>query len=260
MAYDKNYYNQFWKDVKSGNPKYHLTFREYQWDNVVSLIESNESVFDYACALGFIAKKLKEKGCKVSGCDISDFAIEHCKETISDSFYVGSEITGNYDTIVLSHILEHFKKPVNFIEQCFEHCNKIIVVLPNNYRKTGEHKDMAWGNEKELLRMFGKFNIKRAEYSYPKNILDAFKAPIYVMTKGDINEKSNDSNNKLQRQTESLPSDRISDQPNMEGNGSDSGGRRKSRGRKKSIQKVQQPSKVNTIGENGQNSSDTIEG
>jgi len=183
---DDKDYTQIWKrTVETSGKAYDLKLRQHSYDIVKKLIPPKSMVFDYACGLGEISKQLFfEKHCDVYGCDANEFAINHVNSQIpGNRFYVGDSIKkGNkrYDFVILSHILEHVKKPVEFIKYIKNYTENIIVVLPNNFIKEKEHKHMAWSNLSEFENLFP--DAKKIDNEYPHELPNAFKNPVFLLT------------------------------------------------------------------------------
>jgi hypothetical protein len=184
----KEYFNKKWTNVINSMPNggnYRFDLREHGHNIVCDNINPGKSVFDYACGLGVIDNMLEAKGCTVSGCDISEVAIDYVKKLTDGTFKVGSEFFGgNYDYILALHFLEHIKDPVNWLNSAFKYGKNVIVILPNNFSKHGEHVDMQWSNWDEFYSMFDMFKIKRLdEGKYPNGLNAAFRHPIFIFKK-----------------------------------------------------------------------------
>ncbi len=175
MMQTREEWDNFWK-----NPIYGYSFKErqYSYEIVKSLIPEGSSIFDYACGFAKISLQLeKEKECKIAGCDISQVAI---KKVNHPNFYVGTKIKGKYDYLIISHFLEHIKNPDAFVEECKKHAKEIIILVPNNFRKKGEHKLMAWSSFDEFEQIIK--GAKRVEAEYPADLESDFRCPIYTLS------------------------------------------------------------------------------
>ncbi len=176
--YNKNWWDTFWSKPVA---KWKLDIRQPNYDLVKRLIPAGASVFDYACGLAIISLQLeKEKGCIISGCDISQEIIHKVGHK---SFYVGDTIRGHYDYILLSHFLEHITNPTELLNHCKEHGRNIIIVIPNEFTKKGPHSPMTWRSLKEFERMFK--GVKKVKSNYPPNIPNKYKFPTYMMKGSD---------------------------------------------------------------------------
>jgi len=68
------------------------------------------TVLDAGCAMGFLVEKLRERGVKAFGVDISEYAIQNVHPDIRDYCWVGSVLEvfpQRYDLIVSIEVLEH---------------------------------------------------------------------------------------------------------------------------------------------------------
>ena len=130
---------------------------------------------------GLVSSVEKEKDCKVSGCDYSSVAIDWTNKSTSGKFTTNDSIDGFYDTVIAMHILEHLDRPVKWMEMALKKSNKVIVMLPNNFRKVGEHVNMRWSNWKDFYGLFDSFEIERVdEGQYPDRLHHAFRHPIFI--------------------------------------------------------------------------------
>lgn len=193
MTYDSKYYDEKWIPIIKQMPKggdYRFDLREHGYKIITDMIPNGSNVFDYACGLCYIGKMLKEKGCSVSGCDFSQIAIDYAKSQLGGNFYIGDEIKGKYDFITAIYFLEHIKDPVSFVNMALFHADTLICALPNNFKKTGEHIDMAWDSQESFDKLFSEFDVKRIdEGKYPSILIGAFKHPIWVFKSKNANKE-----------------------------------------------------------------------
>jgi hypothetical protein len=198
MNYDSNYFDKKWIKVIRNMPigaDYRFDLRQYGHDIVKNMIEDDSKVFDFACGLGVIDSQLHKKGCQVSGCDISPVAIEYINKQKIGDFRVSDKIHGTgYDYILAIQFLEHIKNPVDWLKEMFKHGKTVICILPNNFRRHGEHIDMQWSSWDEFNKMFKDYEHKRLDINkYPVDLIHAFQHPI-VLFKNKKRHKMTDSN------------------------------------------------------------------
>lgn len=222
------YFDNKWKAIIPKMPQggeYLFNLRQHGYDIVKDAISKNSKVFDYACGLGVIDKQLvKEKQCKVSGCDFSKVAIDYCNSNIEGNFKLTDEIFGdNYDYILAIYFLEHIKNPVEWLKECFKKTGKVICVLPNNFRRNGEHIYMQWGNWVEFNNLFKEFKVTRLdnESNYPSQLSRAFKHPIFLFegkngkrknkTGGKKGKVTNTENNKRTNAKRNVGNENVTD-------------------------------------------------
>jgi 2-polyprenyl-3-methyl-5-hydroxy-6-metoxy-1,4-benzoquinol methylase len=182
---NSEYYDKKWLDVINKMPNggnYSFDKRKHGYQIIVDYIGKSKSIFDYACGLGVIDLMLSKNRCKVAGCDFSGVAVNYCSRRMRGDFRVTGELFGGfYDYIIAIYFLEHIKNPVEFLQRCFKHTDKIICALPNNFNRTGEHIDMAWGNWDDFYELFSDFSVTRIdEGKYPSGLINAFKHPIFL--------------------------------------------------------------------------------
>lgn len=103
--------------TKHRHMKYH--------DFFVNRIRNNENVLDVGCGIGAVAHAVATRsGAKVTGIDLAQNNIEKaCAEFSNDNvtYIVGDALTdlplGRFDVVILSNVLEHIEKRVDFLRQ-----------------------------------------------------------------------------------------------------------------------------------------------
>ncbi len=173
----------------------------------------DKKVFEIGCAAGAILQAFKDRGCNVYGCDYGKKYLEFGRNkglTLEDGSYESLKQYGQADILILSHVLEHIVRPIDFlkdIKQLLKDDGYLLIVLPiiENISKvyqsdifryiqnahvynfsvnTTKYVAKCSGYECELLdRSNGIFIFKKAnsickiedidkkEYKYAKNIL-----------------------------------------------------------------------------------------
>ncbi len=151
----------------------------------INHIPSGSVVLDFGCASGYIAAKLKEKGCRVYGYDqfFSDEAVKHCEKVFQVNFdnfdFQVPENENKIDYVLLLDVIEHLSDPPQFLtmlrERLAKHRPEIILTTGNiafilirlsllvgqfNYGRRGildlTHKRLfTFSSIKQLLRDFG---------------------------------------------------------------------------------------------------------
>jgi hypothetical protein len=190
MNYDENYFDEKWQNVIKHLPiggNYRFDLRQYGYDIIKDYIKPNTSVFDFACGLGIIDIQLeKEKGCGVGGCDFSEVAIKYVESQCEDGHFKQTDkiFGGKFDYVIAIYYIEHIKNPVEWLDEMFEHTDKVICAIPNNFNRTGEHIDMQWKSWDSFYELFSKFKVTRLDTGkYPDRLVGAFKHPIFLYEK-----------------------------------------------------------------------------
>ncbi len=118
--------------------------------------KEGERILDIACGGGELSLKIAERGCEVSGIDVSESGIEHAKrlaerEGITCEFVVrGAEdlpyTDGYFDKIVCSSSLEHFGddiKALNEMHRVLKPDGSVVLTTDSfTYPISDELKDM----------------------------------------------------------------------------------------------------------------------
>jgi SAM-dependent methyltransferase len=157
---------------------------------ITDFIEKDYSVLDLGCSRGEITRRIAEKAKHVVGVDISRESIDKANLNTKDNlqYYCMDarqyleESNGNFDVLILSHILEHLDEPKQFLAYYKEHFRFIYVEVPdfdrsifNHFRKELElpliYSDPDHVNEfdrQELRELIGEcgLEIERAEYIF----------------------------------------------------------------------------------------------
>lgn len=133
---------------------------------LVDLAGQGRRILELGCSTGFISRHLKEKGCSVTGVEISPEAAELArpwceKVIIHDLSQSGwSEQTGGgFDTVLCGDVLEHLASPERTLKEIAELLTpdgRVIISLPNIAH----------------VRIRAKLLLGRFEYE-PAGILDA---------------------------------------------------------------------------------------
>lgn len=86
-----------------------LTFFGGVAERIVTTLRPT-TVLDAGCAIGMLVEALRERGVDASGVDLSDWAIAHAHESVTDHVRVGSltePIDGRFDLVTCIEVLEH---------------------------------------------------------------------------------------------------------------------------------------------------------
>lgn len=108
--------------------------------------QNNKCILDLGCGNGFYASKLIEKGFNVYGTDASATGIAQIKKKYPDRFFVQNlddndlpvELRQHqFDTIVLTEVIEHLYDPEQFLNFCHDILSRngggeLIITTPYN--------------------------------------------------------------------------------------------------------------------------------
>lgn len=128
-AENKAIYSQFHDEIIAKRFESPFALRKYmhrrQYNSIVELIPDGATVLDAGCGEGVLCFMLAQKGCKVTGVDLSEPNIQACNNyaaqyNLTDSiiFLVGDVENlpvedKSFDYVISSHVLEHLP---NFIQ------------------------------------------------------------------------------------------------------------------------------------------------
>lgn len=165
--------------------------RKFSMEFLLSNINKNSVVLDLGCNLGVISNFIAEKAKEVVGVDYLSYAIDLAKQNYKRdnlSFYNEEAISylnksnKKFDTLILSHILEHLDEPKKFLLDFKSYFDQIYIEVPdfdryylNHYRKD-MNLDLIYADEdhvsefdrkelKELVTECG-LEVIKEEYRY----------------------------------------------------------------------------------------------
>lgn len=93
------------------------------------------SVLDFGCGEGFLGRILQDRGCSVTGCDISDELLDKCpfparKLNLNEPTDFEDD---QFETVVSSDVLEHLEDPVSALREMQRIASRnVIVSVPNS--------------------------------------------------------------------------------------------------------------------------------
>jgi 2-polyprenyl-3-methyl-5-hydroxy-6-metoxy-1,4-benzoquinol methylase len=187
MEQSPEYYDDKWAKVAKAMPKggdYRFDQRRNGYKIICDYIGENKRVFDFACGLGVIGGMLGEQGCQVNGCDYSQFAVNYAVKHYGGDFRCSDKIWGDsYDYIIACYFLEHIKDPVGWLREMLKHGKKVICSIPNDFRRHGEHSDMAWKDWETFYELFSPFDVVRIdEDKWESSTQRAWRHPTFVFS------------------------------------------------------------------------------
>jgi SAM-dependent methyltransferase len=167
-------------DFRKHLPKYPITY---------STILSAYSILDFACGTGHLLYTIRQFSRAViyEGYELSQVVVDYANEKYFDIKTGFSKIKGvddiinNWDIIICSNTLEHFKGPFIIIDKILKKCKYFLILVPNEGTSDG-----GYSGEGSAGHVYT-FNIDSFE---EYEILDSFTFYSHGWTEG-LNEGLN---------------------------------------------------------------------
>jgi 2-polyprenyl-3-methyl-5-hydroxy-6-metoxy-1,4-benzoquinol methylase len=144
--YDKNY---FASKNYTKNKKHKIKKSEWLIRIAQNLHPKIETLFEVGSSIGNTLQAAKNLNLNHLGIDVSDFAVNYCKEnglnaeklTIEQVMDSGKR----FDLIFMQHVLEHFPNPFETLSYCNQLLNEdglILILVPNsNYKRAHKKRE-----------------------------------------------------------------------------------------------------------------------
>lgn len=108
---------------------------------IVQYVGKQKKVLDVGCAVGILAKEMKNNDCEVVGIELdeksADIAQNYCTELVRgdvESIELKAKYHNYFDFIIFADILEHLRDPTKILERFAKYLKDdghIIISLPN---------------------------------------------------------------------------------------------------------------------------------
>lgn len=127
--------------------------------NFALRVALNKKVLDAACGSGYGTALLSESASSILGVDVSDEAIQFCKEKYRDISFKKKDLDtefpdGKFDLCVSFETIEHLKKPKVFLKNVADNCKEFLFSIPVN--NPSEYHLHVWSKE-EIETMINEF-------------------------------------------------------------------------------------------------------
>ena len=139
---------------------------------------------DFGCGVGELLRKLPKQSV---GLDINPASVEYCLnlgldtklyDPKWDQYQLKNFLPGRYESLIISHVLEHLEHPENVLRALFNACRRlniqrVVVIIPgkrgfSSDRTHQTYIDFSFFCENQLTRSGG-YTIVRNRY-FPVNI------------------------------------------------------------------------------------------
>ena len=118
-----------------------------RWGILGNYIKTKKNILDFGCGWGEFIGAMKKHFPEINftGIDISSWAIDVGKNLFTNcNFICSDKLEGeNYDLILMSHILEHFKEPEKYVNDAYNRLiddGLLLIVMPANDNEWHEHE------------------------------------------------------------------------------------------------------------------------
>ncbi len=170
---------EYWdKRFSSGNWNWRgrKQTREYALSNVLQISISKDfigSILDFGCAMGDAIPVYSEAypKAKIFGIDISESAIERCKNRFGDiaEFFSGDHTKVSFkDIIFASHVMEHLPEDKNIVKDLLSKCNDLYVFVP--YKEEPLYFEHIHYYNEYYYNDFNVFSKKKFNVSYRQRL------------------------------------------------------------------------------------------
>ena len=120
--------------------RYVYPIRRTELTYMLSFIDDDKlRILDYGCGSGHFTNRIKKSkpSCTVIGADINSYAINYAQQKYKNVTFLPPDNhlieQGNFDIIIVSHLLEHIHKREEFLQQVLyllKTGGKIIIAVP----------------------------------------------------------------------------------------------------------------------------------
>ena len=161
-------------------------FRQHALAFILKNIQSTDTVLDLGCKHGEIANAVAEKVKTVIGIDMDSESVQLAKLTFhranlsfinADAVSYLNESNQEFDTLIMSHILEHLDKPEEILMFCREHFKNIYIEVPDFDKSYLNHYRLKEGvkliySDNDHVNEFDRFEIKKLIMDCGLNIIE----------------------------------------------------------------------------------------
>lgn len=160
---------------------------------VISLVPKDaKHVLDVGCGAGDTGEMLNEAGYVVDGITLSEDEKREAQKVMRNVYVhnveqgLPTELTGQYDVVILSHVLEHICYPQRLLKDIYSHLKPngiLIIALPNLMHFNSRWK-LARGNFN--YEEYGIWDYTHFRWYTFKSAQEMLKENNYTIEKADV--------------------------------------------------------------------------
>jgi 2-polyprenyl-3-methyl-5-hydroxy-6-metoxy-1,4-benzoquinol methylase len=140
-GYDEGFYEEYYADLDRNGKKQRYEYLNFhnKLDQIEKRIERKGSILDVGCSFGFFLDAARQRGWRVAGIEISDyaakFAIEKLKLPVINKPIMEARFdAGSFDIITMWYVIEHLpnaKQALGHLRNFLKDDGILVVSTPN---------------------------------------------------------------------------------------------------------------------------------
>ena len=197
--YEEGYHVLEYVDTRKDWPGLAQYYQDRRWANmakvgvnppgkVPSHVDAPPRALDYGCGMGLLAARLAEEGFDVLGSDIAHATIAQARRNVPHIRFVVADLDAllargeRFDLVTLSHLLEHLREDVEFLDQLkglLTTQGRVYIEVPWFERRAIRHRP-DWHRQRDHIREYTKCGLDRAVRQAGYHVLahaDSFEDP-----------------------------------------------------------------------------------
>ena len=166
--YGSSYHEEYQRDSNDPGLKRLWAINEHRITYLKKRFKT-ASILDVGCGQGFFLKHAMDNGYQVCGVDISQRAVEFCRqhypfEVVQQNINLGLNFEQQFDVITMWHLLEHLADPAAAlisVKNCLKPGGVVLIEVPNihslKFMLSSDQNRWVGGNHPRYHRHFFSF-------------------------------------------------------------------------------------------------------